>query len=1035
LRISQVCIDRPVLATVMSLVILLFGVLSASRLPNRYLPNVDPPVVSVTTLFPGAAPEVVETSVTDPLEDQVNGIEGVKHVTSISREQVSLINVEFEIGRDLEAAANDVRDRVARARNDLPDEVDDPVVAKQDSDASPVFWLALYGDAYDQVQLTTIADKQIVDPLSKLPGVATVVIAGERRYSMRVWINNEQLNAQQITIADVTEALRNENVDIPSGRLESLDTEFTVRSLGELSTVRGYEDLIIKNVQGKPVRLRDVARVEVGAESARKMVRFNGVPGVGLGVVKQSKANSIDVSDAIHAEVARLEQDLPPGVELVVAYDSSEFIRQSIHDVTVTIFEAALLVILVIYVFLRSFRATLIPAVAIPVSVLGAFAFLYFLDFTLNTLTLMGVTLAIGLVVDDAIVVLENIARWVEEGTPPMEAARRGMQEISFAVVAATVSAVAVFLPLTFLTDETGRLFREFAVVVASALAVSGFVAVTLSPALCARVLKSGHEETGVKAALGRFFERLSGGYARMLGPVVRRPVVSVVVGLAWLGLGLILLQSVDEELIPKSDTGVFFVWTGAPEGATIDYMERYQNQVEKIVLEQPEVERVFSVIALGLGAPGLVNRGLVIGGLKDIDERDRSSQEIASALMPRLSKIAGIKAYTLTPPALGGFLSSPVALVVEGPDLQTLGSIQDEIERRIQEHPGFQSTEGNLYLNKPQLEIAIDRDRASDLGVSVRDVASTLQIMLGGMDLSTFKLEGETYNVMVQLDRFDRDDPRDLLNFGVRGRNGNLIPLSSVISMRETIAPREIPHFNRRRSVTVSSNLEEGVLSQGKALQIVDGIAREVLPERGYTFRWTDEAEKFLESGNALAFAYGLAILCVYLVLAAQFESFTDPITILMAVAFSFTGALIALLVMGATLNLFSKIGLVMLVGLVTKNSILIVEFANQLRERGLPLVEAVIQASQTRFRPILMTALATMMGILPIALGRGAGGDARAPLGIAVVGGMLFSTILTFFLVPAIYVVIAQLRSRILGDRSETEPRAAAPAPAGGS
>jgi multidrug efflux pump len=520
-----------------------------------------------------------------------------------------------------------------------------------------------------------------------------------------------------------------------------------------------------------------------------------------------------------------------------------------------------------------------------------------------------------------------------------------------------------------------------------------------------------------------------------MLEPIMRRPGTFVLLGVVWLMGGVLLIQFIDEELIPKSDRNVFFVWTKAPEGSTIDYMDRYQYAVEQVVLEQPEVVRVFSVIALGLGTPGLVNQGIVIGGLSDESDRDRSTEDVANAISPDLKKIAGIKAYIHTPPALGGFMSSPVALVIEGPDLQTLSDFSDEIERRVQEYDGFKFTEGNLYLNKPQLEIAIDRDRASDLGVSVRDVASTLRILLGGMDLSTFKLDGETYNVMVQLERFDRDDPRDVLNFAVRGNNGNLIPLSSVIEVRETIAPREIPHYNRRRSVTISSSLDDGVLSQGPALEIVERIAREVLPASGYSYRWTGEAEKFLESGNALAFAYGLAILCVFLVLAAQFESFTHPITILVAVAFSFTGALIALKVTGTTLNLFSKIGLVMLVGLVTKNSILIVEFANQLRGRGLPLVDAVTQAARRRFRPILMTALATMVGILPIALGRGAGGDARAPLGIAVVGGMFFSTILTFFIVPATYVVIERMRSRVMGERTLAQRQAAANVPAGGS
>jgi multidrug efflux pump len=1043
-KLAEVCIDRPVLATVMSLVITLFGLLALGRLPNRELPNVDPPIVSVTTVYPGAAPEVVETSVTDPIEDQVNGIEGVKRLTSLSREQVSLITIEFELGRNLEAAANDVRDRVARARRDLPEEVEDPIVAKQDSDAQPVFWMALFGRGFDQVELTTIADNELVDRLAKLPGVASVVIAGERRYSMRIWIDNHRLNSQAITIADVAGALSRQNVDIPSGRLESSDTEFTVRSLGELRTPEQFEQLIIRTVNGKAVRLLDVARVEVGPEDARKLVRFNGEPAVGVGVVKQSIANSIDVADAVRAEIQAIRAELPPGVELVVAWDSSGFIRQSIHDVTLTIFEAAILVILVIYVFLRSFRATFVPAVAIPVSVLGAFIFLYAFDFTLNTLTLMGVTLAIGLVVDDAIVVLENIARWVEEGTPPLEAARRGMQEISFAVVASTVSAVAVFLPLTFLTDETGRLFREFAVTVASALFVSGFVAITLSPMLCARVLRHRTHEGRLKAALARYVDRVSSAYAAGLRPVLRRPGVYVALGGVWLLLGIGLVQFVDEELIPKSDRDVFFVWTNAPEGSTIDYMDRYQAEVEKLVLAQPEVERSFSVIALGLGTPGLVNQGIVIGGLVPANRRERSAEEITADLSHQLHDITGIKAFTHTPPALGGFLSSPVALAIEGGDLDVLADYGDEIERRLGDLPGFNAIQSNVYLNKPQLDIAIDRERAGDLGVSVRDVAQTLQILLGGLDLSTFKMGGETYNVMVQLERYNRDDPRDMLNFAVRGHGDALISLSAVIQQNETIIPREIPHLDRRRALTVSSNLKEG-LSQGEAIGIVERVAGEVLPP-DYRVRWTGEAEKFLESGTAITFAYGLAILVVFLVLAAQFESFVHPITILMAVAYSFTGAVLALYgvswlytwgvtEISGTLNLFSKIGMVMLVGLVTKNSILIVEFANQLRERGMGLVEATEQASRIRFRPILMTALATIVGILPIAVGRGAGGDARAPMGIAVVGGMVFSTLLTFFLVPATYIVVERARGWVAGRLGRTRrPEVGQPAPIGG-
>jgi multidrug efflux pump len=1032
-RISQACIDRPVLATVLSLVIALFGLLSLGRLSTRYLPNVDPPIVSITTVLPGAAPEVVETSVTDPLEDQVNGIEGVKHVTSLSREQVSLISIEFELGRDLEAAANDVRDRVARVRARLPQEVEDPVVAKQDSDARPVYWLALFGEGYDQIQLTTLAENQIVDRLAKLPGVASVMIAGERRYSMRIWVDNRRLASQRLTVADLRAALERENVDIPSGRMESEDAEFTVRSLGELRTPEGFEDLIVKNVDGRPVRLRDVARVEVGARDVRKLVRFNGKPSVGVGVIQQSEANTVDVADAARAEVAKIIPELPPGVELKVSWDSSTFIREAIRDVTLTIFEAALLVILVIYVFLRSFRATFVPAVAIPVSVLGAFTFLYALGFTLNTLTLMGVTLAIGLVVDDAIVVLENISRWIEEGTPRLEAARRGMQEISFAVVAATLSAVAVFLPLVFLEDTTGKLFREFAVTVASALLVSGLVAVTLSPALCARVLRQGEhaQDSRLKRALGRFVDGLGAGYARLLEPVLARPGRYVALGAAWVALGALLLPTIDQELLAKSDRGVFFVWTGGPEGSTIEYMDRYQEEAERIVLAQPEVDRLFSVVALGFGAPGLVNEGLLIVNLVPERERDRSNEEIALATEEPLRRIAGIEAMPSTPSEFTGFLASPVSLVLEGEDLFTLHEQAAEIERRLAEVPGFGEVRTNLYLNKPQLDVEIDRNRASDLGVSVRDVASTLQIMLGGLDLSTFKLEGETYDVMVQLERRERNDPRDLVELSVRGNQGSLIPLSSVVQLRETIAPREIPHFDRRRSVTLSADLDED-LSQAEGIAIAERVAREVQGDAAAQIRWTGESEKFLESGEALVFAYVLAVLVVYLVLAAQFESFVHPFTILVAVAFAYTGALVSLKLTGTTLNLFSKIGLVMLIGLVTKNSILIVEFANQLRERGEPILEAVRRASQLRFRPILMTALATMVGILPIALGRGTGGDARAPMGIAVVGGVFFSTILTFFLAPATYLVVDRALAALRRARASRARPASPPAAA---
>ncbi len=1023
MRISEVCIERPVLATVMSVVIVLFGLLALTRLSNRELPDVDPPVVSVTTVFPGAAAEVVETSVTEPLEDQLIGIEGVKHVVSVSREQVSQVTVEFDLGRDVEAAANDVRDRVARARGRLPEEVNDPMVAKRDGDAWPVLWLGLSSPDRNQIELSRIMETQVADRLGKLPGVADTMVSGERRYSMRIWVENDQLVAHNLTVADLVAALERENVDLPSGRVEGTDREYTVRSLGELRTVQGYEDLIVATVGGEPARLRDLARVEVGPEDERKIVRFNGAPGVGIGVVKQSKANTLEVAAAVRAEVAALADELPPGVRLDIAYDGSRFIEESISDVSRTIFEAIVLVVLVIYLFLRSARATIIPAVAIPVSIVGTFAVLYFTGFTINTLTILGMTLAIGLVVDDAIVVLENITRWVESGVPPKEAARRGMKEISFAVVAATVSAVAVFVPLTFLTDTAGRLFREFAVTVGSALLISGFVALTLSPALCARVLRGGVQESPLKQRLANVFDRLSARYAKLLDGVLGRPGLTVAVGLLWVAAGGLLYPQIGQELIPTADRGTVLAITEAPEGATIEYTDRYHRQAEQMAIDTPEIERVFSVVSLGIGTPGLVNQGFLWTSLVPQAERDRSQQDIVQDLGDRLADVPGIKGFVFNPSPLRGFRGSPVSMVLQGPELLPLEAHSREIVRRMEEDGRFKGVNTDLYMNKPQLEVEIDRERASDLGVSVRDIATTLQILLGGLDVSTFKLGGETYNVMLQLPRQARSTPRDLLLLYVKGRDGGLVPLTSVVRARETVAPRALPHFDRRRAVTISSRLGSGA-DQGEALRVAKQIAEEVIPEgEGYRVTFSGESEQFIESGNALAFAYALAILVVYLVLAAQFESFVHPLTILVAVALSFTGALVALMLVGhlhqqglvrvpGTLNLYSKIGLVMLVGLVTKNSILIVEFANQLRAQGMALREAIHEAARTRFRPILMTALATMMGILPIALGLGAGGESRAPLGIAVVGGMFFSTILTFFVVPSVYLAVERLR-----------------------
>ncbi len=1034
MRFSDVCIDRPVLSTVMSLAILAFGAISLWSLPNRELPQVDPPIVSVITILPGAAPEVVETSVTQVLEDEIIAIEGIRHVISNSREQASEITIEFELERDVDDAAADVRDRVSRVRRLLPEEAEAPVVAKREADARAVMWNALSGGGLDQIALSTLAETGIKDRLAKLPGVAGVILAGERRYSMRLWLDARRMTAQGLTVADVAAALRRENVDIPSGRVESADQEFTVRTLGELTTPEQFNALIVANRAGQPVRVRDIGRAEVGPETERGLTRFNGMPTVGLGIVKQSQANTLDVVREAKEEIERIRPELPEGVVLQSGFDASNYIRRSIDDVTQRIFEAVLLVLVVIYLFLRSVRATLIPAVAIPVSIVGCLSVLYFAGYSINTLTLMGITLAIGLVVDDAIVVLENVSRWIEQGTPRFEAARRGMQEISFAVIASTVSTVAVFLPLAFLTDTTGRLFREFGVTVASAVAISGFVALTLSPALCARVLRGEHvEEAGAKRWLARAFAALAAGYARLLRPALRRSRIAVAVGALWVAAGFLLLATLPREFVPTADRSTFMTFTRAPEGSTLEFTSRYQEQVEQILLQTPEVTTSFSMVSLGFGAPGLVNEGVIFSSLKPWEERTRSQMAIVAELFGRYAAVAGIQAFPVNPATLGSdFRAAPVSLVVQGPDVRRLAGYADEISRRMRATPGLVNVQSNLLLNKPQLEVSIDRERASDVGVSVREIASTLQILLGGLDLSSFKLGGETYDVIAQLDRRERSHAGDLYELYARSQSGRLVPLDSLVRVREAIAPRGLPHYDRLRAATLTANLLPGV-ALDRTLASVEALAAEVLPAgEGYGITWSGESEQFFESGNALLFAYLFAVVLIYLVLAAQFESFLDPVTILVAVALSFTGALAALALVGHTLNLFSQIGLVMLVGIVTKNSILIVEFANQLRARGRSAFDAVLEASLTRFRPILMTALATIAGIVPIALGLGAGGEARAPLGVAVAGGMFFSTLLTFFVVPATYLVVDGVRARVAGRSGDAITPSASARPA---
>jgi multidrug efflux pump len=1010
MKLSEVSIQRPVLATVMSLAIILFGVISFSRLPVREYPDVDPPIVSITTFYRGASPSVVETEITDVLEEQLATLEGVKTIESSSREQGSSISVEFELSRNIEEATNDVRDKVSRVRGQLPTEADDPIVEKVDVNAQPIVWLALSSKRFSNLELSDTADRVLKERLQRIPGVGNIFLGGERRYAMRVWLDPGRMAAHGLTTQDVEAAIRRENAEIPAGRVEGTQREFAVRTRGDLVTADEFAAIIVKQDGTETVRLDDVADVKVGAEDERTAVRWNGEPAVGLGVVKQSKASTIDVADAVRAALPQLAAAIPEGMKLDVAYDSSTFIKDSIHEVSQTIFIAMLLVILVILFFLKTARATLIPAVAIPISIIGTFAVAYAMGFTINILTLLALVLAIGLVVDDAIVVLENIYRHMEMGKSRLRAAFDGSNEIGFAVLATTITLVAVFVPVSFLTGTVGRLFSEFGLSVAVAVLISGFVALTLTPMLSSRILKSSHDKSQGKMAQGidRFLDGVNANFGRSLDWFLRHR--GVALGVAALLLVSIagLFMILPRELVPTEDRGVAFGIVIAPEGSTLEYTDGYMRQVESILLPLPERKGLFTATGLGFGGPGQVTNGFLFLGLKPRAERHKSQQQLVQELFPRLISIPGVLAFVINPPSIGGrFSSSPVEYVVQGEDYEQLAQGVGAMMGEASKLGYLLNLDTDLRLNKPQLDVSIDRERAAQLGVSVTDIGTTLETLLGGRTVSEFKRGTKQYDVIAQVSPQERATPGTIDDIYIRG-GGGLVQLANVVTIKETVAPKELNHYNRVRSATITASLPPG-MPLGMALDALDKIAAEKLPA-GMKHELAGQSREFRESSTSLYFLFGLAVVFIYLVLAAQFESFIHPLTILLAVPLAVAGALVSLFLFRQSLNIYSQIGLIMLIGLVTKNSILIVEYSNQLRARGLSIMEAVAQATQIRLRPILMTSFATIFGILPIAIGLGAGAEARRPLGIAVVGGMIFSTFLTLVLVPVVYTYLAR-------------------------
>ncbi len=1010
MKLSEISIQRPVLATVMSLTVILFGILAFMRLPVREYPDIDPPIVSVTTFYRGASPSVVETEITDVLEEQFATLEAVKTIDSSSREQGSVITIEFELTRNVEQAANDVRDRVSRVRGELPREADDPIVEKVDVNAQPIFWIALSSDRHSGLELTEMADIVLKERLQRLPGVGAVFLGGERRYAMRVWLDARRMAARGVTTQDVERAVSTENAEIPGGRVEGVEREFAVRTRGELASAEGFAAIVIAQHGNDVVRLGDVAEVQVGPEDERTAARWNGQQAIGLGIVKQKTASTLEVAAQVRNAIPELQKLVNSGMVLDVAYDSSTFIQESIDEVSHTILIAMCLVVLVILLFLKSFRATFIPAVAIPVSVIGALAVAYLLGFTINILTLLALVLAIGLVVDDAIVMLENVHRHMELGKPRLRAAFDGAKEIGFAILATTISLVAVFVPVAFLQGSVGRLFNEFGLTVAFAVLISGFVALTLTPMLCSRMLQPLHggKDNWANRTFDAFFLWLNSTYDRLLRASMQHRLRVFGITVLLIAVSATSFFFMRKELVPVEDRSVGFGIVIAPEGSTLEYTDRYMRQVEAILLPLPERAGLFTATGLGFGGPGRVTNGFLFLGLKPLHERKRSQQQIVEQLFPQLMGIPGVLAFVINPPSLGGgFSSSPVEYVLQAQDYETLGQSVGILMGEAQKLGYLFNVDTDLRLNTPQLDITIDRDRAAQLGVSVTDIGSTLETFLGGKVISGFKRGTKQYDVIAQLKATDRSSPDAIQGIYLRGKGG-LVQLANVVQVRETVAPKELNHYNRQRSAKISANIAPGV-GIGKALDDLDRITASSLPA-GVKRELAGQSKEYRESSTSLYLLFLLAVVFIYLVLAAQFESFIHPLTILLSVPLAVVGALISLFVFGQSMNIFSQIGLIMLIGLVTKNSILIVEYANQLRSRGMETTAAVVEASKIRLRPILMTSFATIFGVLPLAIGLGAGAESRRPLGIAVVGGLLFSTFLTLLLVPVVYQLLAR-------------------------
>lgn len=1014
MSLSSLSIRRPVLATVFSIVIVLFGIIGFNYLPIREYPAVDPPIVTVSTSYIGANAEVIESQITEPLEDQINGIAGIKNLTSVSREGRSTVTVEFDLDVDLETATNDVRSRVSRAVGNIPPDADPPIVSKADADARPILFFNIKSDSRNLLQLSEVAENYFKERVQTIPGVSNVQIWGDKTYSMRLWLDPMKLAAYNLTPIDVRNALTSENVELPSGRIEGNLTELTVRTMGRITNVDEFNDLIVKKTAGSTIKLRDIGYAELGPQNERTILKRDGVPMVGVVLIPQPGANQIDIADEFYRRAENIEKDLPADIETAIGFDSTTYVRASIDEVKQTIFVAFFLVIAVIFLFLRDWRTTIIPVLVIPIALIGSFFIMYLAGFSINVLTLLAIVLAIGLVVDDAIVVLENIYSKIEGGQQPMMAGILGSKEIFFAVIATTAALVSVFMPILFLGGITGRLFREFGVVIAGAVMISSFVALSLTPMLSTKLLKKREKQNRFYAATEPFFIKMNKAYKSSLQSFMKRRWLAPLTILASGGLIYLLMSTLPQETAPLEDRSRVRMFAQAPEGASYEYMDNYMDRLVTLVQDSiPETKSVISVTSPGFGASSSVNSGFAFSILKDPELRDRSQNDVADDLTEKVKLLSGAQTFVSQEQTIGSSRGGlPVQFVLQNQDFERLKRVIPDFLEAVRNDPAFTYQDVDLKFNKPELQVEIDRERAQDLGVSVRDIAQTLQFSLSGQRFDFFIMNGKQYQVIGQVERKNRNEPVDLKSLYVRNSSGSLIQLDNLVKVAEQSSPPQLYRYNRYASATVSAALAPGKTIQD-GIDAMEIIAENVLDDT-FSTSLSGPSRDFVESSSSLLFIFFLALLLVYLVLSAQFESFRDPFTIMLTVPLALSGALVSMWYFGQTLNIFSQIGMIMLIGLVTKNGILIVEFANQRQIQGLSIMDAIMDASAARFRPILMTSISTVLGILPIALALGAGAESRTSMGIAVIGGLIIGSFLTLYVIPAMYSYLSPEKSK---------------------